>query len=585
MENEKIDNLEELERMAENGDFEALKKVAGHYYWLTKDKEAGKKAFYYLKKAEHFNDSDLLFKLGNCYAFELGVNKDIPKAVEYYEKAIKGNHPGAYFNLAVSYRDGFDDVEPDFNKAKEYFLKAKELGKENAEAALRSLPLYELVYNLKNFDNLDDDKQTSILYEVEAIKRESKISRDRLVFIRNKFVNYVIQNYPKGTISDSEKEIVFGLSSVVVSSLIEENNLKDAQNSIVHMLKMLDTYQGDDEEYILETNSRLWWRLASITFMQKDYELALKASDIALDSAKKLLVKDLENFPYDLLINIYAINNNILNAVGAYEESIKCGTALLDYLNKLPREKLKRYQMDYVLFLNTMCNTHVLIKHYDEVEKLACYIFDLIDNPKNDLEYDIVSQAHLSLGLALEGLGDYVEAINNYDKAYEFTLRMSDTSSKYQRLAKYALESGRLNYDTGNLEVAKVVLINGLEHCYYHDFIGCNQMLADLTNKFFKVCFDLKDFNSALGATKNYLEDKEAGNYDDEPTSDIYSALFASYIATVYEAMNDPKQEEEYLLKSLDYLMNDTNEVYKEKHDEIYLDVNNRLEKFRGSKN
>ena len=162
---------------------------------------------------------------------------------------------------------------------------------------------------------------------------------------------------------------------------------------------------------------------------------------------------------------------------------------------------------------------------------------------------------------------------------------MSDTSSKYQRLAKYALESGRLNYDTGNLEVAKVVLINGLEHCYYHDFIGCNQMLADLTNKFFKVCFDLKDFNSALGATKNYLEDKEAGNYDDEPTSDIYSALFASYIATVYEAMNDPKQEEEYLLKSLDYLMNDTNEVYKEKHDEIYLDVNNRLEKFRGSKN
>ena len=99
------------------------------------------------------------------------------------------------------------------------------------------------------------------------------------------------------------------------------------------------------------------------------------------------------------------------------------------------------------------------------------------------------------------------------------------------------------------------------------------------------MCFDLKDFNSALGATKNYLEDKEAGNYDDEPTSDIYSALFASYIATVYEAMNDPKQEEEYLLKSLDYLMNDTNEVYKETHDEIYLDVNNRLEKFRGSKN
>ena len=347
---------------------------------------------------------------------------------------------------------------------------------------------------------------------------------------------------------------------------------------------MLDTYQGDDEEYILETNSRLWWRLASITFMQKDYELALKASDIALDSAKKLLVKDLENFPYDLLINIYAINTNILNAVGAYEESIKCGTALLDYLNKLPREKLKRYQMDYVLFLNTMCNTHVLIKHYDEVEKLACYIFDLIDNPNSDLEYDIVSQAHLSLGLALEGLGDYVEAINNYDKAYELTLKMSDTSSKYQRLAKYALESGSLNYEIGNLEVAKVVLINGLEHCYYHDFIGCNQMLADLTNKFFKVCFDLKDFNSALGATKNYLEDKEAGNYDDEPTSDIYSAMFASYIATVYEAMNDPKQEEEYLLKSLDYLMNDTNEVYKEKHDEIYLDVNNRLEKFRGSK-
>ena len=31
--------------------------------------------------------------------------------------------------------------------------------------------------------------------------------------------------------------------------------------------------------------------------------------------------------------------------------------------------------------------------------------------------------------------------------------------------------------------------------------------------------------------------------------------------------------------------MNDTNEDYKETHDEIYLDVNNRLEKFRGSKN
>ena len=44
--------------------------------------------------------------LGRCYETGLGTSRDPRRALEWFEKAARQNHPAAQFNLALTYRDG-----------------------------------------------------------------------------------------------------------------------------------------------------------------------------------------------------------------------------------------------------------------------------------------------------------------------------------------------------------------------------------------------------------------------------------------------------------------------------------------------
>ena len=63
--------------------------------------------------------------LGRCYYFGWGVEKDIKKTKELYEGAAVQGYTDAQFGLGALYYDGHIDGERDFERAVEWWLKAK----------------------------------------------------------------------------------------------------------------------------------------------------------------------------------------------------------------------------------------------------------------------------------------------------------------------------------------------------------------------------------------------------------------------------------------------------------------------------
>lgn len=68
----------------------------------------------------------------------LQKRKQYSEALVWYEKASKYNNAAAFWNLGNCYENGIG-VERDLNKAKEWYLKAKEAGNWGAKEALERL--------------------------------------------------------------------------------------------------------------------------------------------------------------------------------------------------------------------------------------------------------------------------------------------------------------------------------------------------------------------------------------------------------------------------------------------------------------
>lgn len=162
------------ERAAENGDTEAMFDMGMRYYkgdvveenwdqakvWFEKAFEAGNDdALYYLAKiydcfGNHDRAMEIFLKmagddtnddqsvaegmLGYKYQNGYGVDKDIAKAIEWYNKSIKHGNKFSMLDLGDIYRDG-DGVEKNLDKAKELYEKAKDAGNEEAEQRLADL--------------------------------------------------------------------------------------------------------------------------------------------------------------------------------------------------------------------------------------------------------------------------------------------------------------------------------------------------------------------------------------------------------------------------------------------------------------
>ena len=84
------------------------------------------------------------YNTGVNYSIGRGINKDVEKAVYWYQRANEQGHSKAPFNIAIFYVDGIN-TDPDPELALEYFLVAEERGNKRAKEfldKLRSCLLY-----------------------------------------------------------------------------------------------------------------------------------------------------------------------------------------------------------------------------------------------------------------------------------------------------------------------------------------------------------------------------------------------------------------------------------------------------------
>lgn len=66
--------------------------------------------------------------MGYAYENGVGVERDIHRAIDWYEKAAEGGQPNAPINLGFIYRDGRPGLEPDMKRAAFWFAQAAEGG-------------------------------------------------------------------------------------------------------------------------------------------------------------------------------------------------------------------------------------------------------------------------------------------------------------------------------------------------------------------------------------------------------------------------------------------------------------------------
>lgn len=148
-------NIEELTKLAEQGDDGAILKLADYYY---DEGNYQTSLEFYFKLADQNNDEVLRhigccydslkeyelsfeqllksanlgnpkaqFSVGVCYDFGEGVEQDCEKAVEWYTKAAEQGIDDAQLNLAISYENG-EGVEQNYEKAIEWYKKAIDNG-------------------------------------------------------------------------------------------------------------------------------------------------------------------------------------------------------------------------------------------------------------------------------------------------------------------------------------------------------------------------------------------------------------------------------------------------------------------------
>ena len=547
--------LAELERLAEKDDLNALRKVIDHYYTLAQAGEDKEKLFHYLKKAEHFKDPELLFYLGNCYAFELGTGLNLTKAMEYYQLAAKQNHPKAYFNMAITYRDGYDGNLPDFNKAKECLLKAKKLSHPKADAALASLPYYEICYQLRTFDSLSEEQKDAVLKETRKLAKSFPEDTSLMDFIKKHYVDYVLQNYSTGSISDAQKDIVFDLSSTIVVALIEEDDIPAAKKFVTDTLQLMDSYQGD-KNHILENKARLWWRYSSLQYMAGEKNPALMSDLKALNLTEQLYGLKKEDFPFDLMVHVVTTQIDLLTNTGNEKEAAKAGVQFMKFMDHSLQQFKKTNKVDYGFLLLALAKSYIKLRKNSDAEKCIQEVIELIDKPTENIEYDLLAQAHCLRGNFLTNRKKYEEAVEEFDKAIIITSKMADSNRKEFRLATYAYNSANTSHISGKDLKAKETLKENFHHCYYQNsqmnavMFGNYCMLLSLVDSALN---DVKDF---LEIAKLYIRTKDDGKLEDDPQSDLHAAFFCSIFYQTSVVSKDYESARGMIKIALSYLDN-----------------------------
>ena len=130
-------NIEELTKLAEQGDVAAQSQLGNCYYWGNGVEKNHEKSFeWYLKSAEQ-GDKEGQYFVGMFYATGSGTARDYQQAVKWCRLAAEQGQADAINQLGWHYEHGFG-VEKDEKKAVELYLRNAENGNALAQFYLSS---------------------------------------------------------------------------------------------------------------------------------------------------------------------------------------------------------------------------------------------------------------------------------------------------------------------------------------------------------------------------------------------------------------------------------------------------------------
>ncbi|POG66267.1 hypothetical protein GLOIN_2v1780764 [Rhizophagus irregularis DAOM 181602=DAOM 197198] len=123
--------INSLEKLAENGDKEAMFNLANCYKNGEGTEKNLEKAFHWNQKAAENGYDKAMFNLALCYEDGEGTEKNLEKALHWYQKAAENGVKEAMFNLASYYENG-KGTGKNLVKAFNWYQKAAEKGDEKA---------------------------------------------------------------------------------------------------------------------------------------------------------------------------------------------------------------------------------------------------------------------------------------------------------------------------------------------------------------------------------------------------------------------------------------------------------------------
>ena len=134
----------------------------------------------------HAGDPKAQFNVGRCYDRGDGVDENKIQAKEWYLKAAEQNDPRAFFNLYLFFQNE-NTAQRDFEKAKNFFNCAIELGEVRAIKVASNQKVYDERQKFMNINKEADEKLSILLKNKEnrkAIEFIKEINDSRLMWLK-----------------------------------------------------------------------------------------------------------------------------------------------------------------------------------------------------------------------------------------------------------------------------------------------------------------------------------------------------------------------------------------------------------------
>ncbi|GBB95369.1 hypothetical protein RclHR1_02520004 [Rhizophagus clarus] len=157
---------ENLEKVAENGEEEAMFELAFFYKKGEGTKRNLEKAFYWYQKAAENGNKKAMNNLAICYENGEGTERNLKKAFYWYQKAAENGNEKSINNLAICYENG-EGTEKSLEKAFYWYQKATENGDDEA--------MFNLAICYENGEGTEKNLEKAFYWYQKAAENDNKV--------------------------------------------------------------------------------------------------------------------------------------------------------------------------------------------------------------------------------------------------------------------------------------------------------------------------------------------------------------------------------------------------------------------------